>query len=66
MKKKYEAGSVNVSKIKESISSIEFITKQYKKKRLSTEDYIKTIHENLAKLTSERNYLDYLNNIGQN
>jgi len=64
--KKYEAGSVNVMKIKESIKSIEALTNQYKRNRISTEKYIKLVHENLSHLTSQRNYQDYLKNIGQN
>lgn len=63
---KYEAGSVNVAKIKESIKTIEMLTSQYKKRRMNTESYIKLVHENLASLTTQRNYLDYLKNIGQN
>lgn len=63
---KKEAGSVNVAKIKESVNAIEFLTKQYKRKRMSTENYIKSVHENLSHLTSQRDYLEYLNNIGQN
>lgn len=62
--KKYEAGSVNVSKIKEATNTIEFLTKQYKRRRMSTESYIKAVHENLANLTTQRNYLEYLKNIG--
>ena len=64
--KKYEAGSINVAKIKESIKTIEMLTSQYKKRRMSTENYIKLVHENLSNLTSQRNYNEYLNNIGQN
>lgn len=64
--KKYEAGSVNTVKIKESIKSIELLTSQYNKKRMSTENYIKLVHEKLANLTTQRNYLEYLKNIGQN
>lgn len=63
--KNYEAGSVNVKNIQDSIISIEFLTKQYKKKRLTTENYIKMIHQNLSKLTTQRNYSEYLKNIGQ-
>jgi hypothetical protein len=65
-KKKHEAGSVNVAKIQEATKSIEFLTNQYKKRRVKTEDYIKLVHENLSNLTSHRNYLNYLKNIGQN
>lgn len=62
---KYEPGSINVMNIQESIKSIEMLTKQYKRRRLSTENYIKMVHENLSKLTSQRNYIQYLKNIGQ-
>lgn len=63
---KKEPGTINVAKIKESVNAIEFLTKQYKRKRMSTEQYIKSVHENLSHLTTQRNYLEYLNNIGQN
>lgn len=63
--KTYEPGSVNVKEITEAVKSIEFLTQQYKRKRMSTESYIQSVHENLLRLTSERNYWDYLKNIGQ-
>jgi len=66
MEKKNEPGSVNVKKITESTTAIENLTTQYKKKRISTEIYIKQVHENLSKLTTQRDYLEYLKNIGQN
>lgn len=62
---KKETGSVSVSSIRESIDSIETLTRMYKSKRLSTESYIKLVNENLYKLTTRRNYLKYLKNIGQ-
>jgi hypothetical protein len=65
-KKKNEPGSINMVKVKESISAIEFLTKQYKRKRMTTENYIKQIHQNLANLDTQRDYLEYLKNIGQN
>lgn len=64
--KKHEAGSVNTAKIQESIKLIELLTTQFKKKRLTTETYIKLVHENLSNLTTQRNYMEYLKNIGQN
>ena len=64
--KKTEPGSVNVKKITESTTAIENLTTQYKKKRMSTEKYIIQVHENLAKLTTQRDYLEYLKHIGQN
>jgi hypothetical protein len=61
-----EPGSINVKQITESIKTIELLTTQYKKKRLSTDKYIQQVHENLAKLTNERDYIKYLKSIGQN
>ena len=66
MENSKQAGSVNVAKIQESVKSIEVLTSQYKKRRMSTQEYIKLVHENLSHLTTQRNYLDYLNSIGQN
>ena len=61
-----EPGSINVKQITESVKTIELLTTQYKKKRLSTDKYIQQVHENLAKLTNERDYIKYLKSIGQN
>ena len=66
MENSKKTGSVNMAKIQESVKSIEVLTSQYKKRRMSTQDYIKLVHENLSHLTTQRNYLDYLNSIGQN
>ena len=65
MNTKREPGTINVVKINESIKSIQFLTSQYKRKRIDTENYIKLIHENLSQLTTERNYLDYLNEMNE-
>jgi len=64
--KKETTGTINVAKINESIKSIECLTSQYKRKRMTTEQYIKNVHENLSNLTTERNYFEYLRSIGQN
>jgi hypothetical protein len=64
--KKPEAGTVNVKVIRESIKSIEVHTSLYKKKRITTENYIKALHDSLSKMTTQRDYLEYLKNIGQN
>lgn len=66
MENSKQAGSVNVAKIQESVKSIEILTSQYKKRRMSTQEYIKLVHENLSNLTNQRNYREYLNKIGQN
>ncbi len=63
--KKMEPGSVNMKEIVESIKTIEVLTSQYKKKRLSTDKYLSLMNESLSNLTSQRNYLEYLKNIGQ-
>ena len=65
-KKEYKPGSVNVKEIKQAVSEIELYTSLYKRKRLSTENYIKNVHLSLSKLTSQRDYFEYLRNIGQN
>lgn len=62
---KTQAGSVNVKEINQAVKTIEMLTNQYKRKRMSTEKYIQSVHESLSKLTSERNYWEYLKNIGQ-
>jgi hypothetical protein len=56
-------GSVNVAEINNSIKNIETLTNLYKRKRITTEDYIKSVNENLSKLTNERDYIKYLSNI---
>ena len=66
IKKTEEAGTVNVKVIRESIKSIEVHTSLYKKKRITTENYIKALHDSLSKMTTQRDYLEYLKNIGQN
>lgn len=62
---KTQVGSVNVKEINQAVKSIEMLTNQYKKKRMSTDKYIQSMRESLSKLVSERNYLEYLKNIGQ-
>ena len=57
-------GSKNIVAINSSLKRVDSLTKQFKLKRLSTEDYIKEIHIALSGLTDERNYIEYLSNIG--
>jgi len=64
--KNQEAGTVNVKIIRESIKSIELHTSLYKKKRITTEKYIKVLHDSMSKMATQRDYLEYLKNIGQN
>jgi len=65
MENKKEIGFVDMVKVNESIESIEFLTTQYKKRRMTTASYVKLIRENLNKLSSERDYFEYLHRIGQ-
>lgn len=58
-------GSVNSKEITEATKAIEVYTSQYKKKRMTTKDYISNVHMQLARLTNTRDYLEYLKNIGQ-
>lgn len=60
-----KTGSKNVVATKESIKKIETLTNLFKRKRISEQDYILKVNQNLAKLTDERNYIEYLVNIGQ-
>ena len=55
----------NVVAIKESIKNIETLTARFKRKRLTQEQYILLVNQNLSKMTDERNYIEYLVNIGQ-
>ena len=59
------AGTKNIKAINESTKRIETLTSQYKKKRLTTENYIKEVHLALSQMTSERDYIGYLTHIGQ-
>jgi hypothetical protein len=58
-------GSKNIVAINNSLDRVDSLTKQFKLKRISTENYIKEVHLALSGLTDERNYIEYLSNIGQ-
>lgn len=58
-------GSKNVKIMNESTKRIESLTTQYKRKRMTTENYIKEVHLALSQMTSERDYVEYLTHIGQ-
>lgn len=60
-----KTGSKNVVAIKESIRNIETLTNQFKRKRMTQEEYIIRVNKNLAKMADERDYIEYLVNIGQ-
>jgi hypothetical protein len=58
-------GSYDYLKVRESIKNIELLTKQFKKNRIKTDEYIIKVNENLYNLTNQRDYIGYLKNIGQ-
>lgn len=60
-----KTGSKNVMAEKESIKNIETLTNMFKRKRLTSDEYIRMVNQNLAKITDERDYINYLQNIGQ-
>lgn len=60
-----KTGTKNVVAINESVKNIETLTAQFKRKRITQEEYILKVNQSLAKMADERNYIDYLVNIGQ-
>jgi acetate kinase len=60
-----KSGTKNVVAINESIKNIETLTEQFKRKRLSQDEYVLRVNQNLSKMTDEINYIEYLINIGQ-
>lgn len=60
-----KTGTKNVSAIKKGIKNIEILTKFFNRKRLSKEEYISRVNKNLSNMANERDYIDYLRNIGQ-
>ncbi len=60
-----KTGTKNVSAIKEAIKNIQILTKFFNRKRLSKEEYISRVNKNLSNMANERDYIDYLRNIGQ-
>mgnify|MGYP003339412138 FL=1 len=60
-----ETGTINFLQKQDAIKNIERMTKIFKRNKLTTEEYITSIQENLSKLSDKRDYMKYLNNIGQ-
>ena len=58
-------GSKNVKNDKESLKRIDDLTSWYRRKRMNTDDYIREVNIVLSCLSDERNYIEYLSNIGQ-
>ena len=60
-----KTGTKNIVAEKNSINSIETLISQYKKKRLTTDEFVVRINQSLSHMTNERDYIKYLTNIGQ-
>ena len=60
-----ETGTYDFVSKKDSIKNIEIFTQQFKRGRISSDEYIKIVHENLQKLANKRDYINYLMSIGQ-
>jgi hypothetical protein len=65
MNEKKEAGTFDYVKTHEAIRNIEYLTKRFKRNRMTAEKYIIEVNQNLANVTTQRNYTEYLRHIGQ-
>ncbi len=60
-----KTGTKDVVAIKEATKRIEKLTELFKRRRITQEQYVIKVNQSLASMTSERDYLEYLKNIGQ-
>lgn len=60
-----KTGTKDVVSIKEAIRDIEKLTEMFKRKRLTQDQYVLRVNQKLASMDTERDYLQYLQNIGQ-
>lgn len=60
-----KTGTKNVVAIADAVKNVETLTELFKRKRITEDEYIIRVNQNLSKLTHERNYIEYLVNIGQ-
>ena len=58
-------GSKDTKSVSESNKRIGILTERHKRRRISTENYIKEVHIALSQMANERDYMEYLSNIGQ-
>jgi len=57
-------GTKNVTAIKGATEHIETLTGLFKQKRISYEQLVEGINQSLSDMTSKRDYIQYLKNIG--
>ena len=60
-----KTGTKDVVAIKTAIKDIEKLTEMFKRKRLSHDEYVLRVNKKLASMNTERDYMQYLQNIGQ-
>jgi len=60
-----KTGTKNIAAKNEAIKNIESLVRVYKRRRMSDEEFILRINQNLASISEQRNYIEYLQNIGQ-
>jgi hypothetical protein len=60
-----KTGTKDVVAIKTAIKDIQKLTELFKRKRLSQDEYVLRVNKKLASMDSERDYIQYLQNIGQ-
>lgn len=65
MAKETTKGTTNMKEVNEAIHTMDILMKLYKRKRMTTSDFQKKMTEQLVKMESKRDYLQYLSNIGQ-
>lgn len=57
-------GTKNVVAIKGSTKKIEDLTAQFKLKRINYEQFVEGVNLAMSVMTSERDYVEYMRNIG--
>ena len=57
-------GSKNIVAIQKSTKKIEDLTSQFKMKRISYETFVQGLNQAMSEMTSKRDYLEYMRNIG--
>lgn len=60
-----KTGTKDVVVIKKAIKDIEKLTEIFKRKRLSHDEYVLRVNKKLASMNTERDYMLYLQSIGQ-
>jgi hypothetical protein len=59
-----KVGVKNTVIVKKSIDKIELLTKRFKNKRMSYLEYFEEVNKCLSDMTEERDFIEYMKNIG--